>query len=76
MVKIGIEIMVVALQIDSRGSLVTAGLSSMMQRHLYSVHRIHPALRADDLERIADAEACMAVAEEVTLAEYTQAEKK
>lgn len=66
----------VTLQIDSRGSLVTAGLSSMMQRHLNSVHRIHPALRADDLERIADAEACMAVAEEVTLAEYTQAEKK
>ena len=39
-------------------------------------HRIHPALRADDLQRIADAEACMAIAEEVSLAEYTQAEKK
>ena len=48
----------------------------MMQRHLRSVHRIHPALRADDLQRIADAEACMAIAEEVSLAEYTQAEKK
>ena len=35
-----------------------------------------PALRADDLQRIADAEACMAIAEEVSLAEYTQAEKK
>ena len=66
----------VTLQIDSRGSLVTSGLSSMMQRHLRSVHRIHPALRADDLQRIADAEACMAIAEEVSLAEYTQAEKK
>ena len=66
----------VTLQIDSRGSLVASGLSSMMQRHLYSVHRIHPALRADDLQRIADAEACMAIAEEVSLAEYTQAEKK
>ena len=66
----------VTLEIDSRGSLVPSGLSSMMQRHLCSVHRIHPALRADDLQRIADAEACMAIAEEVSLAEYTQAEKK
>ena len=66
----------VTLEIDSRGSLVPSGLSSMMQRHLCSVHRIHPALRADDLQRIADAEACMALAEEVSLAEYTQAEKK
>lgn len=66
----------VTLEIDSRGSLVPSGLSSMMQRHLRSVHRIHPALRADDLQRIADAEACMAIAEEVSLAEYTQAEKK
>ena len=66
----------VTLEIDSRGSLVPSGLSSMMQRHLCSVHRIHPALRADDLKRIADAEACMAMAEEVSLAEYTQAEKK
>ena len=66
----------VTLEIDSRGSLVPSGISSMMQRHLCSVHRIHPALRADDLQRIADAEACMAIAEEVSLAEYTQAEKK
>ena len=66
----------VTLEIDSRGSLVPSGISSMMQRHLCSVHRIHPALRADDLKRIADAEACMAMAEEVSLAEYTQAEKK
>ena len=66
----------VTLEIDSRGSLVPSGLSSMMQRHLCSVHRIHPALRADDLQRIADAEACMAIAEEVSLAEYRQAEKK
>ena len=66
----------VTLEIDSRGSLVPSGLSSMIQRHLCSVHRIHPALRADDLQRIADAEACMAIAEEVSLAEYTQAEKK
>ena len=66
----------VTLEIDSRGSLVPSGLSSMMQRHLCSVHRIHPALRADDLQRIADAEACMALAEEGSLAEYTQAEKK
>ena len=66
----------VTLEIDSRGSLVPSGLSSMMQHHLCSVHRIHPALRADDLQRIADAEACMAIAEEVSLAEYTQAEKK
>ena len=66
----------VTLEIDSRGSLVPSGLSSMMQRHLCSVHRIHPALRADELQRIADAEACMAIAEEVSLAEYTQAEKK
>ena len=66
----------VTLEIDSRGSLVPSGLSSMMQRHLCSVHRIHPALRADDLQRIADAEACMAIAEEGSLAEYTQAEKK
>ena len=66
----------VTLEIDSRGSLVPSGISSMMQRHLCSVHRIHPALRADDLQRIADAEACMAIAEEVSLAEYTQAKKK
>ena len=66
----------VTLEIDSRGSLIPSGLSSMMQRHLCSVHRIHPALRADDLQRIADAEACMAIAEEVSLAEYRQAEKK
>jgi hypothetical protein len=62
----------VTLQIDSRSSLITSGLSSVMQRHLHSSHRIHPGLRADDIQRIADAEACMAIAEEVSLAAYTE----
>ena len=66
----------VTLQIDPGGSLITSGLSSVMQRHLHSTHRIHPSLRADDLQRIADAEACMAIAEEVSLAAYTETEKK
>ena len=66
----------VTLQIDPGGSLITSGLSSVMQRHLHSTHRIHPGLRADDLQRIADAEACMAIAEEVSLAAYTETEKK
>ena len=64
----------VTLQIDSRSSLITSGLSSVMQRHLHSSHRIHPGLRADDIQRIANAEACMAIAEEVSLAAYTETE--
>ena len=66
----------VTLQIDPRGTLITSGLSSVMQRHLHSTHRIHPGLLADDLKRIADAEACMAIAEEVSLAAYTETENK
>ena len=46
-----------------------------MMRAIYIRFTAFTPHRADDLERIADAEACMAVAEEVTLAEYTQAEK-
>ena len=63
----------VILETDPRGGLSGTPLASVMQRQLRSVHRIHPALRSDDLERIADAETRMAAAEEVDLATYTKA---
>jgi hypothetical protein len=64
----------VTLETDPRGGFSGTPLAGVMQRQLRSVHRIHPALRTDDLDRIADAEARMAAAEEVDLAAYTQAE--
>ena len=62
----------VTLETDPRGGFAGTPLASVMQRQLRSVHRIYPALRSDDLGRIADAEACMAAAEEVDLATYTK----
>ena len=62
----------VTLETDPRGGFVGTPLAGVMQRQLRSVHRIYPALRSDDLDRIADAEACMAAAEEVDLATYTK----
>lgn len=64
----------VTLETDPRGGFSGTPLAGVMQRQLRSVHRIHPALRTDDLDRIADAEARMAAAEEVDLAAYTQVE--
>lgn len=64
----------VTLDTDPRGGFSGTPLAGVMQRRLRSVHRMHPALRSDDLKRIADAEACMAAAKEVDLAAYTQAE--
>jgi hypothetical protein len=63
----------VTLETDPRGGFLNAPLAGVLQRQLRSVHRIHPALRSDDLKRIADAEACMAAAEEVDLAAYIKA---
>lgn len=62
----------VTLETDPRGGFAGTPLAGVMQRQLRSVHRIYPALRSDDLDRIADAEACMAAAEEVDLATYTK----
>ena len=64
----------VTLETDPRGGFSGTPLAGVMQRQLRSVHRIHPALRTDDLDRIADAEACMAAAAEVDLAAYTKAD--
>jgi len=63
----------VTLETEPRGGLAAAGLGGVLQRTLRSRHRIHPALRSDDLRRIADAEACMAAAEDIRLAAYTTA---
>jgi hypothetical protein len=64
----------VTLETEPRGGLSAAALTGVLQRTLRSTHRIHPALRSDDLQRIANAEARMAAAEEVSLARYTKAE--
>ena len=64
----------VTLETEPRGGLSAAALTGVLQRTLRSTHRIHPALRSDDLQRIANAEARMAAAEEVSLASYTSAE--
>lgn len=64
----------VTLETEPRGGLSAAALTGVLQRTLRSVHRIHPALRSDDLQRIANAEARMAAAEEVSLASYTSAD--
>ncbi len=62
----------VTLETDPRGGFPGTPLAGVLQRQLRSVHRIHPALRSDDLDRIAAAEARMAAAEEVALAAYTR----
>lgn len=64
----------VILETDPRGGFPGTPLAGVMQRQLRSVHRIHPALRSDDLDRIAAAEAHMAAAEEVDLAAYNRVE--
>jgi hypothetical protein len=64
----------VTLETEPRGGLSAAALTGVLQRTLRSTHRIHPALRSDDLQRIANAEARMAAAEEVSLARYTAAD--
>ncbi|NDC53546.1 MAG: hypothetical protein EBZ74_04475 [Planctomycetia bacterium] len=57
----------VTLELDPRGGLVAGG-----PRVLRSVHKFHPRLLAADLDRLEDAEARVAVAEEVDLAAYAE----
>jgi hypothetical protein len=57
----------VTLEIDSKAALVGARPQVMR-----SVHKVHPRLVAGDLERIEDAEAHIAVAEQVDLAAFME----
>ena len=57
----------VALEIDSIAALVGA-----RPQVLRSVHKVHPRLVAGDLQRIEDAEAHIAVAEQVDLAAFME----
>jgi hypothetical protein len=57
----------VTLEIDSKAALVGA-----RPQVLRSVHKIHPRLVAGDLERIEEAEAQIAVAEQVDLAAFME----
>lgn len=57
----------VTLEIDSKAALVGARPQVMR-----SVHKVHPRLVAGDLQRIEDAEAHIAVAEQVDLAAFME----
>lgn len=57
----------VTLELDTRGTL----LGSRPQV-LRSVHKVHPRLLAADLQRVEDAEARVAVAEQVDVAAYVE----
>jgi hypothetical protein len=57
----------VTLEIDSKAALVGA-----RPQVLRSVHKVHPRLVAGDLQRIEDAEAHIAVAEQVDLAAFME----
>jgi hypothetical protein len=57
----------VTLEIDSKAAIVGA-----RPQVLRSVHKIHPRLVAGDLERIEDAEAHIAIAEQVDLAAFME----